>query len=74
METRRKSGLRWKFKIFDEPQEWIREFDLGSKTPGWNIIGQFDLGRGTVNVELSSASRPIHIYADAIRWTKAGEL
>lgn len=70
----RNLDLQWKFKIFDETQEWIREFDLGSKTPGWNIIGQFDLGRGTVNVELATASRPTHVYADAIRWTRSGEL
>ncbi len=71
---RRNLDLQWKFKIFDETQEWIRDFDLGSKTPGWNIIGQFDLGQGSVNVKLVSASRPTHVYADAIRWTRPGEL
>ena len=70
----RNLDLQWKFRIFDDSQEWIREFDLGSKTPGWNIIGQFDLGQGTVNVELASASKPTHVYADAIRWTRLGEL
>lgn len=66
--------LQWKFRIFDDSQEWIREFDLGSKTPGWNIIGQFDLEQGKVNVELASASKPTHVYADAIRWTRPDEL
>lgn len=70
----RNLDLQWRFKISNDSQEWIREFDLGSKTPGWNIIGQFDLGQGTVNVELESASRPTHVYADAIRWTRPGEL
>ena len=70
----RNLDLQWKFKIFDVSQEWIREFDLGSKSPGWNIIGQFDLEQGTVNVELESASKPTHVYADAIRWTRPGEI
>ena len=70
----RNLDLHWNFRIFDDNQEWIREFDLGSKAPGWNIIGQFDLEKGTVNVELASASKPTHVYADAIRWTRPGEL
>lgn len=70
----RNLDLHWNFRVFDDSQEWIREFDLGSKAPGWNIIGQFDLEKGTVNVELASASKPTHVYADAIRWTRPGEL
>ncbi len=63
--------LQWQFKISNESENWYREFDLGSKVPGWNSIGDFDLPKGAISVELAGTSKPGHVYADAIRWARA---
>ena len=65
--------LQWQFKISNDSEQWYREFDVGSKVPGWNLIGDFDLPKGTASVELVASSKPGYIYADAIRWTRVDD-
>ncbi len=63
--------LQWQFKISNDSQECYREFDVSSKAPGWNQIGDFDLAKGAISVELATTSKPGYVYADAIRWTRS---
>lgn len=65
--------LQWQFKISNDSKEWYREFDVGSKVPGWNLIGDFDLPKGTASVELVASSKPGYVYADAIRWIRVDD-
>ncbi len=65
--------VQWQFKIFNDNEQWQREFDLGSKVTGWNRIGEFGLSEGSISVEIAATSKPGYVYADAIRWTRADQ-
>ncbi len=55
---------------------WNVELDSKEASLGWNVIGEFELEEGTVDVDLVGVSedwRWRRIYADAIRWTRAVE-
>ena len=43
-------------------------FDSAEATPGWNRIGAWDLGVGTVRLSVSTKTDGAVVVADAIRW------
>ena len=69
-------GREYKYKlvIANGERSWNEDFDTKEAIQGWNVIGEFELGDGAVNVDLVDVSEDWRwrwIYADAIRWTLA---
>ena len=44
-------------------------FDNRAATPGWNLIGSYDLPRGDVKVEFTNQTDALVVTVDAIAWT-----
>lgn len=69
-------GREYKYNlVIDNGQSsWSEEFDTREASQGWNVIGEYELGGGAVDVDLVGVSEDWRwrwIYADAIRWTQA---
>ena len=48
------------------------DFDAGAAEPGWNKLGEFEVGASRVaRLEVSTRTAGEVVLADAIRWTKA---
>lgn len=62
--------LVFEFAISTKSQAWNASLQTTSLTPGWNLVGDFDLPAGEVFVDFISTSKPGFAFADAIRWTK----
>lgn len=58
----------YKLRVVQEGNEEPISFDASLGTMGWNDIGTFNLSKGIVGVEVSSASDGSFVYADAVRW------
>ena len=44
------------------------DFDAGAAEPGWNKLGEYDIGAGPVRLEISSRTSGQVVVADAVRW------
>lgn len=69
-------GREYKYNllIYSGESSWTTELDLQEATQGWNVIGEFEMGEGAVDVDLVGVSEDWRwrwIFADAIRWTQA---
>lgn len=70
------SGAYWNqettylLSVEDKEQSWDVELDAVDLIHGWNLVGEFELDRGMVSVELACSTRGATMYADAVRWTK----
>lgn len=69
-------GREYKYKlvIANGDRSWNEDFDTREAIQGWNVIGEFEVGDGAVEVDLVDVSEDWRwrwIYADAIRWTLA---
>ena len=65
----------YSFAIEDGKNEWQAEFTYDENPHGWREIGEFSLNKGTVTVDLVEVRSKLgfgYVYADAIRWTRAG--
>lgn len=61
----------YSLEVENKEKAWDIEVDAFSLRQGWNLVGEFELGKGMVRVDLASSTRGGRVYADAIRWTKA---
>ena len=69
-------GREYKYNLVvaNGERSWNEELDSKEASLGWNLIGEFELKDGTVDVDLVGVSEDWRwrwIYADAIRWTLA---
>ena len=65
---------RYFFEIKINQSVYYAELDAGNWTQGWNLLGEFDLPAGTINVDLvgTSIRGRGSLSLDAIRWTQSG--
>ena len=67
-------GREYKYNLVvaNGESSWNEELDTKEASLGWNLVGEFELKDGTVDVDLVGVSEDWRwrwIYADAIRWT-----
>ncbi len=54
-------------------EERSLEFDGAAAEAGWNTLGEFDLSKGEVRLEVSDETSGRRVIADAIRWQLVAE-
>ncbi len=69
----RRNTMKYQFVVSNESTTYDVEFESNPETPGWHELGQFQLTAGPVGVELVRAVGFGPVFADAIRWIKAGD-
>ena len=65
---------KYNLLIYSGESSLTTEFDIQEATQGWNVIGEFEMDKGAVDVDLVGVSEDWRwrwIFADAIRWTLA---
>jgi len=59
----------WHLEVVSEYGREAVDFDATLAVVGWNLVGEFDLPKGEVSVEISDMTDGLLIVADAVAWS-----